>query len=200
MTLHSEKPVMISLIISRFVAVSWRDIVYILIITLQLATLSYVFKNNLSLSSFQSSEPKGYVGVDPLELRFPFELNKEISCVMQLTNRTDDSIAFNTCVNKQKYYTQPEEGIMPPYSKRYITVTMRAQESAPPDMQCNDVFLVRSTTMSKDDFMCDDIIKRLRNMTMTGNMVDEERLPIVYVALPQPPHPSCEGPITSTTT
>jgi hypothetical protein len=108
--------------------------------------------------------------------------------VLQLTNRTDESIAFYTNTNKLKYQAQPEKGIMPPCSKLFIILTMRAQEHAPPDMQCNDVFLVHSTTMSTEDLMDDTIIKRFGNMTLMDKVADEERLPIVYVPLPHPPH------------
>nr|CAB3482205.1 unnamed protein product [Digitaria exilis] len=32
--------------------------------------------------------------IEPLELRFPFELKKQISCSMQLSNLSNDYIAF----------------------------------------------------------------------------------------------------------
>uniref|UniRef100_A0A453CF26 MSP domain-containing protein n=1 Tax=Aegilops tauschii subsp. strangulata TaxID=200361 RepID=A0A453CF26_AEGTS len=40
------------------------------------------------------SDSKELLGIEPLELRFPFEFMKQISCSMELTNRTDDYLAF----------------------------------------------------------------------------------------------------------
>jgi hypothetical protein len=45
-------------------------------------------------------------------------------------NKSDDFIAFSAKANKSKYYTQPDKGIMSPWSKRYIVATMRAQDGA----------------------------------------------------------------------
>uniref|UniRef100_A0A453P671 MSP domain-containing protein n=1 Tax=Aegilops tauschii subsp. strangulata TaxID=200361 RepID=A0A453P671_AEGTS len=41
-----------------------------------------------------SSESRELLGIDPNELRFAFELKKQISCSLHLTNRTDQYIAF----------------------------------------------------------------------------------------------------------
>ncbi|XP_062201772.1 cysteine-rich receptor-like protein kinase 44 [Phragmites australis] len=131
----------------------------------------------------QSSESAVCAAMDPLELRFPFELNKEVSCVLQLTNRTDDTIAFNTKMNREKYYAQPDKGTVPPWSKRYIIVTMRAQENTPPDMQCNDMFLVQSRRLSKEDLTPDNIAEHFTRLMGKAVVVDEEKLPIVYVGV-----------------
>lgn len=97
--------------------------------------------------SMQSSEFNDRrVEVDPPELRFPFELNKQISTVLQLTNKSDDLVEFRVKANQSKYFTRPDKGVMPPWSKRYVVATARAQEHAPPDMQCIDMFVVQSTT------------------------------------------------------
>ncbi|XBI84796.1 hypothetical protein VPH35_093024 [Triticum aestivum] len=62
-------------------------------------------------STSQDSEPESKMRaiIDPLELRFPLELNKEVRCVLQLTNMTGDTIVFNVKMNQDKYYAQPEE-------------------------------------------------------------------------------------------
>ncbi|XP_062198301.1 receptor like protein kinase S.2-like [Phragmites australis] len=144
----------------------------------------------LSLVS-QSSDPKERVEINPVELRFPFELNKEISCVLQLMNKSDDFIAFSAKTNKSKYYTRPDKGIMPPWSKHYVVTTMRAQERSPIDMQCNDIFVVQSTSVS-EGVTPSDITEQLFEK-MVGKLVHEVTLPIVYVALPQPPQTRGEG-------
>jgi hypothetical protein len=101
----------------------------------------------MDLFSVQSSESKDRrVEVDSSELRFPSELSKQISSVLQLTNKSDDFIEFRVKANQSKYFTWPDKGVMPPWSKRYVVATMQAQEHAPPDMQCSDMFVVQSTT------------------------------------------------------
>ncbi|OAY77404.1 Vesicle-associated protein 1-2 [Ananas comosus] len=38
------------------------------------------------------------LGIEPLELRFPFELKKQISCSLQLSNKTDEYVAFKSVI------------------------------------------------------------------------------------------------------
>ncbi|CAL4991853.1 unnamed protein product [Urochloa decumbens] len=146
-----------------------------------------------------SDQPKDLIGlqkrsdssiltVDPtLELRFVFEPRKDLSCCLQLTNKTDSSIAFNIKTNNQtKYCTEPNKGIMPPCSKCYVCVTLQAQEEAPPNMQCNDMFTVQSVNVS-DDMDSDDITEDFFKRAMVEKVVDVVKLPIVYVARGQFP-------------
>ncbi|AQK68207.1 hypothetical protein ZEAMMB73_Zm00001d015171 [Zea mays] len=41
-----------------------------------------------------STEPVELLEFDPIELLFPFELNKQISCTLPLTNNTNKQVAF----------------------------------------------------------------------------------------------------------
>lgn len=136
----------------------------------------------------QSSECKlQSLVIDPLELRFPFELNREVSCVLQLTNKSNDFIAFRAKAYQSKYYARPDKGIMPPWSKRYVVATMQAQEhdTQPPNMKCNDTFLVQSTSAGEGLKPSDVDEDFFKEMVAAGKlMVDEVKLPIVYVALP----------------
>ncbi|URD80223.1 MSP domain containing protein [Musa troglodytarum] len=104
--------------------------------------------------------------IDPPELKFPFELKKQISCSLQLTNRSDDHVAFKVVVN---------------------LVTMQAQREAPPDMQCKDKFLVQGVILG-EGFTANDITQEMES----GNVVDEWKLRVVYVSPPQPPSPVLE--------
>nr|AGT16241.1 hypothetical protein SHCRBa_027_K06_R_350 [Saccharum hybrid cultivar R570] len=120
--------------------------------------------------------------IDPLELRFYFEINREISCILQLRNNSDDFVAFGTTVDQSKYSTRPDKGVMTPWSKRYMIVTMQAQEHAPPDMESNDIFLLQSTIVG-EEFTPSDITEHLfKNMVAASKVVaNEMKLPIVYV-------------------
>jgi hypothetical protein len=129
----------------------------------------------------QQSSDSNILAVDPtLELRFLFELRKDISCCLQLTNKTDDYIAFNIKTNTTKYYAEPNIGIMPPCSKRYISVTLRAQEAAPPNMQCHDMLLVQSVNVS-EGLTSDNVTEDFFKQVMVEKVVDAVKLPIVYI-------------------
>ncbi|CAM0878797.1 unnamed protein product [Alopecurus aequalis] len=131
----------------------------------------------------QTCSCSSVLSVDPSqELRFLFEPRTEVSSCLQLTNITQDCVAFSIKTNK-KYYTQPNTGVMPPCSNRYIRVTLRAHEEAPPNMQCPDVFVVHSACVSEDfKFTSDEIID---DALKEGKVVDMMKLPIVYVATDQ---------------
>ncbi|TVU29041.1 hypothetical protein EJB05_20583, partial [Eragrostis curvula] len=122
----------------------------------------------------------GAAGIEPIELRFPFELRKQISCSLQLTNKTDEQVAFKVkTTSPKKYCVRPNNGIVPPRSTADVLVTMQAQLDAPPDMQCKDKFLVQSAIVGKDvtpkDITGDMFTKQ------SGNVVDEVKLKVVYV-------------------
>uniref|UniRef100_A0A804RKX8 MSP domain-containing protein n=1 Tax=Zea mays TaxID=4577 RepID=A0A804RKX8_MAIZE len=121
------------------------------------------------------SHSKDLLEIEPLELRFPFETKKQISCSMQLTNRTDDYIGFKVkTTSPKKYCVRPNSGIVPPRSTSDVIVTMQAQKEAPPDMQCKDKFLVQSVVVAEGTLVKD----------ITGDM-----LKVVYIPPPKPPSP-----------
>ncbi|WVZ87105.1 hypothetical protein U9M48_033797 [Paspalum notatum var. saurae] len=124
------------------------------------------------------------IAVDPsLELRFPFELQRSISCCLQLTNKADGFVAFDIKADQTKYCARPSKGTLPPCSRCYVTVTLRAQEKGPPNMQCHDVLVVRGTRVS-EGFTPDQITADLfhEKVSKEGTAaVDEVTLPIVFV-------------------
>ncbi|PWZ04685.1 Vesicle-associated protein 1-2 [Zea mays] len=128
-----------------------------------------------------STESGELLGIDPVELRFPFELNKQISCTLQLTNKTDKQVAFKVkTTSPKKYCVRPNNGMVAPRSKADVVVTMQAQRDVPPDMQCKDKFLVQSATVAKEV-----VPKEVTGDMFTkdsGNVVEEVKLKVVYVA------------------
>jgi hypothetical protein len=131
----------------------------------------------------RNSDFKNDIAVDPsMELRFPFDPERDMSCCLQLTNKGDSFIAFNIKTDQNKYSIQPNKGTLPPCSRRYITLTSsRAQEMPPlPNMQCFDIFVVQCTRVSKD-FTPEDITEDF--LTKARAVMDEITLPIVYIAL-----------------
>ncbi|XP_006647598.1 vesicle-associated protein 1-2-like [Oryza brachyantha] len=131
-----------------------------------------------------SSDSRDLLGIDPPELIFPFELKKQISCSLHLTNKTDEYVAFKVkTTSPKKYCVRPNNGIVAPRSTSDVLVTMQAQREAPPDMQCKDKFLVQSAIVKQDlspqDITGDVFTKQ------SGNVVDEVKLRVVYTT-PQP--------------
>jgi hypothetical protein len=126
-----------------------------------------------------NAESGELLGIDPIELQFPFELKKQISCGLHLSNKSDEQVAFKVkTTSPKKYCVRPNNGIVPPRSTADILVTMQAQREAPPDMQCKDKFLVQSAIVGKD-ITPNDITGDL--FTKSGNVVDEVKLRVVYV-------------------
>ncbi|XP_074382298.1 vesicle-associated protein 1-3-like isoform X2 [Apium graveolens] len=131
------------------------------------------------------------LSVHPSELKFPFELRKQSSCTLQLTNKTDDYVAFKVkTTNPKKYCVRPNSGIISPGSSSSFTVTMQGSKEAPPNMQCKDKFLLQSVIaplgatnkeISSELFIKED-----------GKVIEEFRLRVVYV-LANPPSPVPEG-------
>ncbi|KAF7810089.1 Vesicle-associated protein 1-2 [Senna tora] len=132
------------------------------------------------------------LSVEPHELKFPFELKKQISCSLQLSNKTDSYVAFKVkTTNPKKYCVRPNTGIVLPRSTCDVIVTMQAQKEAPPDMQCKDKFLLQSVK-ANDNANPKDITAEMFNKE-AGNAVEEFKLRVVYVSPPQPPSPVPEG-------
>ncbi|KAH9616405.1 hypothetical protein KSS87_013732 [Heliosperma pusillum] len=123
--------------------------------------------------------------IHPHELQFQFELNKQNSCTMQLSNNTDNHVAFKVkTTNPRKYSVRPNTGIVLPHSTYDLLVTMQAQQEGPSDMQCKDRFLLQSVITSPESTIKDitsDMFKK-----ESGNIVDEYKLKVTYVLPPEP--------------
>uniref|UniRef100_A0ACD5ZUX6 Uncharacterized protein n=1 Tax=Avena sativa TaxID=4498 RepID=A0ACD5ZUX6_AVESA len=126
--------------------------------------------------------------IDPIELRFPFELKKQISCSLQLSNLSDDHIAFKVkTTSPKKYSVRPNTGVVLPRSTCDVVVTMQAQRESPPDMQCKDKFLVQNV-IAPSGINVKDVTGEMFTKE-SGNKVEEVKLRVTYVAPPQPPSP-----------
>jgi hypothetical protein len=90
------------------------------------------------------------LGIKPLELRFPFEFQKQITSIVKLINRTKDYYAFKIETPSQQYHTEPNKGIVSPQSKCTVQITMQKQETAPQGMPYTDDFIVQSTKVNGD--------------------------------------------------
>ncbi|KAM3215242.1 hypothetical protein ACQJBY_067304 [Aegilops geniculata] len=129
------------------------------------------------------SEDDDMLGIEPLELHFPFQLNKQMSCTIQLTNETGSYIAFNVeHMNPLSYCAQPQKDIMPPRSKCNVEITMQPHAKAPRDHTSE--FTVWSTKVN-DGLAIEDMAK-IKFIKEAVNMVDEVNLDVVFdVSEPQ---------------
>ncbi|CAM0908697.1 unnamed protein product [Alopecurus aequalis] len=116
------------------------------------------------------------LGIEPLELHFPFELNKEMSCSLQLTNETDSYIAFEVQkMSPLPCCTEPHQGIVLPRSKCSVDITLQPPDKAP---QRASEFIVRSTKVNYG-ITAEDITTSMFSRD-TGNVVDEVNLDVVF--------------------
>ncbi|XP_019235668.1 PREDICTED: vesicle-associated protein 1-3 [Nicotiana attenuata] len=132
-----------------------------------------------------------FINIYPTELKFPFELRKQSACSLQLSNKTDQYIAFKVkTTNPKKYCVRPNAGVVLPGSSCNVTVTMQAQKEAPPDMQCKDKFLIQSV-IAPSGTSNKDVTTEMFNKE-DGKVIDEFKLRVVYVPA-NPPSPVPEG-------
>ncbi|PWA73064.1 plant VAMP (vesicle-associated membrane protein) family protein [Artemisia annua] len=128
-----------------------------------------------------------YLSLHPSELKFPFELKKQSSCSMQLTNKTDQYIAFKVkTTNPKKYCVRPNTGIVLPRSVCNVTVTMQAQKEAPIDMQCKDKFLLQAV-LAPNGTTIKDLTAEMFNKE-ENKVIEEFKLRVVYIPA-NPPSP-----------
>ncbi|WCJ25786.1 Plant VAMP (vesicle-associated membrane protein) family protein [Euphorbia peplus] len=88
------------------------------------------------------------ITVHPDELKFLFELGKQIFCDLKVVNNTEHHVAFKVkTTSPKKYCVRPNRGVIQPWDSCVIRVTRQAQNVYPPDMQCKDQFLLQSTVV-----------------------------------------------------
>ncbi|MBA0795401.1 hypothetical protein Gohar_006265 [Gossypium harknessii] len=67
------------------------------------------------------------LSIEPQELQFPFELRKQISCSLNLSNKTDNYVAFKVkTTNPKKYCVRPNTGVVLPRSTCNVVVNFIA--------------------------------------------------------------------------
>ncbi|RLN29095.1 uncharacterized protein C2845_PM05G17120 [Panicum miliaceum] len=124
------------------------------------------------------------LGVEPLDMHLSFELNKELSCSIELINDTDDRIAFRISMTSLRQYNiQPSKGIVPARSKCSVTIALQPQERPPPHSCCRDECSVQSTRVD-GSLTATDITGDMFNELEPGKVVDNVNF---FVVLDMPP-------------
>lgn len=110
---------------------------------------------------------------------------------MQLTNKTDQDVAFKVkTTNPKKYCVRPNAGIILSGTTCDVTVTMQAQQEAPPDLQCKDKFLLQSVVVEHGTATKDITAEMFYKAP--DRVVEEFKLKVVYIPA-NPPSPVPEG-------
>ncbi|KAJ4722255.1 Vesicle-associated protein 2-2-like [Melia azedarach] len=129
---------------------------------------------------------KELLEIQPLELKFTFEVKKQSSCIIQLGNKSDQYVAFKVkTTSPKKYCVRPNVGIIKPKATFDFTVTMQAQRVAPPDLQCKDKFLIQSTVVPFE--IADEDITSNMFAKDNGKYIEEKKLRVVLVSPTQSP-------------
>uniref|UniRef100_A0A0D9VJ59 MSP domain-containing protein n=1 Tax=Leersia perrieri TaxID=77586 RepID=A0A0D9VJ59_9ORYZ len=120
----------------------------------------------------------------PSELKIPFELKRTNSGILELTNKTDQSVAFKVkTTNPKKYAVRPTTGVIPPWGSSGITVSMQPPKEIPADYHCKDKFLIQSVVVPESTTLHSDLFSK-----EPGKVVEEFKLRVVYIPA-NPPSP-----------
>ncbi|KAL5725396.1 hypothetical protein ACHQM5_008544 [Ranunculus cassubicifolius] len=129
-----------------------------------------------------NNPPSTKLNIRPMELKFPFELEEESSCSLQLTNNTiEEYVAFKVNVAAEKqYYCRPSIGVVLPGTTLDVTVVMQAPREPPADKHCQDQLIIQSVTVPRGTTSM-DITSGLFTKE-TGKNVEEFALKVAYIA------------------
>ncbi|XP_073150239.1 vesicle-associated protein 2-2-like isoform X2 [Henckelia pumila] len=126
------------------------------------------------------------VEILPREIKFIFEVKKQSSCTVHLTNATEQYVAFKVkTTSPKKYCVRPNVGIIKPRSTCDFVVTMQAQKSAPLELQCKDKFLIQSTVVpfgTTEEGITSDMFAK-----DSENYIEETKIRVVLTSAPNSP-------------
>lgn len=96
-------------------------------------------------------ELEDMLGIEPLEICLPLELNTQASCSIELSNDTDNYFAFKiSTTSVRQYCIEESKGTVPPRSKCSVAITLQVLEEALPDNRSSDEFFVKSTRIDEN--------------------------------------------------
>lgn len=134
------------------------------------------------------SDPRELVDIYPLQLSFSLDSDKQIRCLVKLTNKTNECVAFHFKVTgaTNKYCIEPAGRFLLPREMTYLVITMETRGELPPsDLQCNDEFLVQSIIVRED---------RVTSKPIPGQTFDNKPISVVHkVKLPVIHVPAVQG-------
>lgn len=131
--------------------------------------------------------------ISPLELKFRFELRKQIPATLRLYNPADAPVAFKVkTTSPKKYCVRPNTGIVAPHATVEVMVIMQVQKEVPANpSQIKDKFLVQSVPLPADtpsenpsqEFLADIFTKEKAG----AGQIMETKLKVSYTMPNNPP-------------
>ncbi len=130
------------------------------------------------------------LNVTPTELKFRFELRKNIPVTISLHNPGSERVAFKVkTTSPKKYCVRPSSGYVEPGGAKDVQVIMQAQKEYPPSLaDCKDKFLVQSVRVGPE------VVEATPDLFDAGKGQDvkQVKLRVVLVGI-KPPSPVPEG-------
>ncbi|CAM0958788.1 unnamed protein product [Alopecurus aequalis] len=139
--------------------------------------------------------PNELLTVHPLKLFLPFEYKKPTPCSLDLTNNTNEAVAFRLIMDDLKQHSTdcfvwlPVNGIVPPRSTCTLIVTTKSQEEQ--TAARNDLILENTTLALGDEQMFqsqpDKFLEKAKDTGL--NVVQVVRLKAIRTTPPKPISP-----------
>ncbi|KIZ02783.1 hypothetical protein MNEG_5176 [Monoraphidium neglectum] len=119
--------------------------------------------------------------ISPQELRFRFQINKQLPASISIHNPTGDRLAFKVkTTTPKKYVVRPSAGVVEPRTSANVQVIMQAQKEYPADMaHCKDKFLVQTEVLPAGEEIGPDTFKKSEGT----------KLRVIIEGPPAPPSP-----------
>ncbi|GBF92473.1 hypothetical protein Rsub_04577 [Raphidocelis subcapitata] len=121
------------------------------------------------------------VSITPAELKFRFQINKQLPASITIHNPTGDRVAFKVkTTTPKKYVVRPSAGIVDPRTTANVQVIMQAQKEYPADMaHCKDKFLVQTEVLQAGEDIGSETFKK----------AEGTKLRVLIEGPPAPPSP-----------
>lgn len=126
------------------------------------------------------------LGIEPLELHFPYEPNMNISGALQLTNSTNDYFAFRIEMESLQFCILPIKDVVPPRSKCSVTVMTQKRNQAPEHEHSK--FTVQSTKVD-GGLTAMGINEDVFSVKRMEKVIDNVNVTIVFDKSPLPEKP-----------
>lgn len=125
--------------------------------------------------------------VDPEDVRFRFELHKQLWCTLRLTNNGEEDVGFKVKTTApRRYCVRPNASVVKPGTTMDVNIMMLPQKEQPQDLQkCKDKFLIQYMNMDGEEFSPD--------MFSKGKIKPLEKKLKVFYTGAVPPAPVLEG-------
>jgi hypothetical protein len=119
--------------------------------------------------------------VEPPELFFPLQANKQMPCSLELHNESDAHMAFFIKNGSDLlYHVDPEIGVIEPHSHLSVKITLLEMEEGPELMRNANAFSVKSIKVNAG-LAAKDITKDFFSKK-SGNIADKVRIGAIFDA------------------